>query len=74
MSYNLTTVQVTILIVLAIWELIWKGLALWRAAQRRQLYWFVAILIVNSAGILPIVYLLTNKPQATDARAAGASS
>lgn len=47
-----------ILAVLILWSLIWKALALWHAAQRRDLWWFVAILILNSAGILEIVYLL----------------
>jgi len=42
---------------LAVWELCWKGFALWKAGKHDQLYWFIAILIVNSAGILPIVYI-----------------
>jgi hypothetical protein len=40
-----------------IWELIWKGLALWRAGRNNQPHWFVALLILNTVGILPIVYL-----------------
>jgi len=43
---------------LALWDLAWKGVALWRAAKRKEMWWFVALLIVNSMGILPIVYLL----------------
>lgn len=46
-----------ILIVLSIIELILKGFAMWRAAKENQLYWFVAILILNTFGILPAVYL-----------------
>jgi len=41
-----------------IWELVWKGLALWRAARNEHKWWFVAIMVVNSVGILPIVYLV----------------
>jgi hypothetical protein len=44
--------------VLAVWSLIWKGLALWHAARNRQKTWFVVMLILNSLGILEIVYLL----------------
>ena len=40
-----------------IWALIWKGLALWKAAGLRQKYWFIAILIVNTLGLLEIIYL-----------------
>lgn len=35
-----------------------KGIALWRAAQLNQRNWFIALLIVNTLGILEIIYLL----------------
>jgi hypothetical protein len=40
-----------------IWTLIWKGLALWYAAKNEQRIWFIAFLLVQSVGILPIIYL-----------------
>jgi hypothetical protein len=43
--------------VLIVWSLLWKGLALWRAAEQRSRNWFIAILIVNTFGILEILYL-----------------
>jgi len=46
-----------ILVIIVVWSLIWKGVALWHAAQNREKYWFVAILIVNSLGVLEIAYL-----------------
>lgn len=49
--------QVYILFVIYVWSLLWKGLALWRAAQFKQRNWFVGILILNTIGILEIVYL-----------------
>ena len=42
---------------LAAWELVWKGIALWRAAHNNQNIWFIAILIVNTFGILEIIYI-----------------
>ena len=48
----------TLFLILVVWDLVWKGIALWKCGRSNQLPWFVAILIVNSAGILPIVYLL----------------
>jgi hypothetical protein len=42
---------------LVIWDLFWRGKALWKAAQKRELYWFIALLLINSVGILPILYL-----------------
>lgn len=42
---------------LLIWTLFWKGLALWKSARNDQRYWFVALLLLNTAGILEILYL-----------------
>lgn len=39
-------------------EVILKGFALWKAAQRKEMIWFIAILVLNTLGILPAVYLL----------------
>ena len=46
-----------ILFALLIWSMFWKILAIWRAAKGNQRYWFVALLILNTFGILEIVYL-----------------
>ncbi|HSX49087.1 MAG TPA: DUF5652 family protein [Candidatus Saccharimonadales bacterium] len=42
----------------AIFDVILKGVALWKAAKNHQKVWFVALLIVNSLGILPAIYIL----------------
>lgn len=46
-----------ILPLLLVWTLFWKGLALWHSAQRKDAWWFVALLVINTLGILEIVYL-----------------
>jgi methionyl-tRNA synthetase len=46
-----------LIILVVLWSLFWKGLALWHAARRGQHWWFLAMLIINTAGILEIVYL-----------------
>ena len=48
--------------IVILWDIIWRGLALWRAARRDQVVWFVFILVINSVGILPIIYLLATRP------------
>lgn len=60
-SYQITTQQAAWIAVLVIWDIIWKGIGLWRSAQNGDKAWFVAMLIVNSVGILPIIYLLSHK-------------
>lgn len=39
------------------WTLIWKGIALWSSASRRQLVWFTCLLLVNTLGVLEILYI-----------------
>lgn len=40
-----------------LWSFIWKGVALWKAAGKRQLPWFVIMLLVNTMGLLEIAYI-----------------
>ena len=54
----LETIPIFILIPLLLWSLIWKGLALWKTGRNNQLVWFIFILVLNTAGILPIIYLI----------------
>jgi hypothetical protein len=51
----------SLIFILVLWELVWKGIALWKAARESQKYWFIAILILNTAGILPILYIFLFK-------------
>lgn len=51
----------TWLMPLIILDLVLKGFALWRSARNNQQYWFIALLVINTAGILPAIYLLTSK-------------
>lgn len=46
-----------LLLLLIVWSVAWKGLALWRAARRNEKIWFVVLLLVNTAGLLEIIYL-----------------
>jgi len=43
--------------IVSLWEIAWKGFGLWRAGKNNEPIWFIFMLIVNTAGILPIVYL-----------------
>ncbi|MEW6447294.1 MAG: DUF5652 family protein [Bacillota bacterium] len=39
------------------WSIFWKGLALWRAARNDQRGWFIALLLINTLGLLEMLYL-----------------
>ena len=40
------------------WELVWKIVAMYKAGQQKELWWFICIFIFNTFGLLPIIYLL----------------
>ena len=46
-----------VLILIALWVLPWKGVALWRASKNNQKKWFIAILVLNTLAILEIIYI-----------------
>ncbi|MGE5416284.1 MAG: DUF5652 family protein [Acidobacteriota bacterium] len=56
---NVLTILTTpwIIVPLLFWSLAWKGTALWNAAVNRQLGWFIALLVINTVGLLEMVYL-----------------
>ena len=50
--------SVNILIaMLALWSLVWKIYAVWIAAKHNHRKWFVALLVLNTVGILEIFYI-----------------
>lgn len=50
-----------VMIVLAVIEIVLKGFALYKSARKGQTYWFIALLVINTVGILPLIYLLLNR-------------
>ena len=43
--------------ILAVWASVWKGIALWKAGRNNDLGWYIAMFIINTAGILEIIYI-----------------
>jgi NADH:ubiquinone oxidoreductase subunit 6 (subunit J) len=50
-------ISVWLLVVVFIWSFVWKLLALWKSARRKQIVWFVVFALVNTLGILEILYI-----------------
>ena len=44
-------------IILVLWTLPWKGVALWKAARLSHNWWFIIMLVINTLGILEIIYI-----------------
>lgn len=62
-SYLGMPLETTIIIVaiifsfIMIWSLVWKGLALWESVKKNHKIWFILLLILNTVGILEILYI-----------------
>lgn len=52
------TMQRVFIAFIAIWNIVWKGLALWRSSKKDQKYWFIVLLVINTMGLLEIIYLV----------------
>ena len=44
-------------IALFLWTVSWKGMALWRAARLERKEWFIPLLLINTLGVLEILYI-----------------
>lgn len=55
-------------VLLLVWSLFWKGQALWKSARRGDTYWFIAMLVINTVGILEILYLYLFSKEAKEAK------
>jgi len=55
-DFTQNTFRVQLLLIL-LWSLLWKGLALWNSSKNDQKNWFIAILVLNTLGVLEIAYL-----------------
>ena len=67
--FPLAGVVMPLLALALVWTIILKGFALWYAARGHQKWWFIALLLVNTLGILEIVYLIWFRPTTRDTHA-----
>jgi hypothetical protein len=62
-TIEIKTLYLILFTLITLWELTWKTIGGWKAARNNQPLWFIFILITNTLGILPIIYLIINKEQ-----------
>jgi hypothetical protein len=60
-NFTLSNAQIVLLSLVVAWDFIWKCFAVWRAAKNNDHFFFVALLLINSVGIIPILYLVYKK-------------
>jgi hypothetical protein len=50
-------ISIWLLLVMLVWSMAWKLMALWKSARKSSLIWFIVLAIFNTLGILPILYI-----------------
>ena len=58
MAPPVVALMIFAIVTLAIWDGVWKLIAMWKSARHQQLGWFICLAIFNTVGILPILYIL----------------
>lgn len=46
-----------LLAVVVIWSATWKIIALWKAARKKHIVWFIVLALINTIGIMEILYI-----------------
>ena len=69
MKGPLLVLFVIVIILLVIWDVVWKLIAMWKSARHDQLAWFICLAIFSTAGILPILYILAFQKTGTQGAA-----
>ena len=45
------------IIIITLWVLPWKAMALWKASRNMHRKWFVALMVLNTLALLEIIYI-----------------
>lgn len=56
-NLTLKILFIMLVIFIVIWDMTWKAIGMWKAGRNNQKVWFIFIFVLNTAGILPIVYI-----------------
>ncbi|HJX49838.1 MAG TPA: DUF5652 family protein [Candidatus Nanoarchaeia archaeon] len=63
MAYDMSSIanqlgiSIWLMIPILFWSLAWKLAALWKSARKSSIIWFVVLGVVNTMGILEILYI-----------------
>jgi methionyl-tRNA synthetase len=50
-------ISIILIICFLFWSYIWKLLALWKSARKNSPVWFILLALINTVGILEILYI-----------------
>ena len=56
-QWGISSWMICIMAIIFVWSYTWKLLALWRSAREKSVVWFIALALINTVGILDILYI-----------------
>ena len=56
-SFPFNSNLIVVIIIATLWTLFWKVCSLWIAGKRDEKWWFLALLVLNTVGVLDIIYI-----------------
>ncbi len=51
-------IALPLIAIVLVWSIVIKGIALWKSARNEDKWWFIALLVINSLGLLELVYII----------------
>jgi len=57
MKVNEIANQNLFFVIFLFWSIFWKSWALWKAAGKKHLVWFLLLMVLNTYGLLEIAYI-----------------
>ena len=54
---NQLGISIWLVVTMIVWSATWKLVALWKSARKGSVIWFVILAVLNTMGILPILYI-----------------
>lgn len=49
--------ELVLITIFTIWTIMWKGYSVWTAVKHGHKGWFIALLLLNTIGILDMIYI-----------------
>jgi hypothetical protein len=50
-----------IVLFIIVWDIVWRLVTMWKAGRNNDFVWFICIAILNTLGILPIIYYFSHR-------------
>ena len=55
---SLGFLAIPLFLLVLVWVFVIKGIALWKSARNGHKGWFIALLVINTLGLLELVYII----------------